>query len=150
MLTLGVDKSTPKRGQRRTRKSAYGVCGSWLVCARWRWTDGEEVFTACMDDGDRLHIIFVYLWEMEAVMEAMGGIYSHSKHLAERLLAEAVFKNGKSRIWVHGLIRPHVVEKKVVGFDEQPAERLPKIVAPWKSGGIKDQGQELPTKIFKL
>jgi hypothetical protein len=111
------------------------VVGDYLIVARWKWDNDNEVFTAVLDDGERLHVVFIYTWEIEAVMKALGATYSHSKHLGERLLVEAIFKNAKPRLWVHGLVRPHVVGAKVVGTTEEHADRLPKVQAPWKKPG---------------
>ena len=141
MRTLGKDKSTPMRGQRRTRKAEYGVCGDWLLVARWKWDLNNEVFTVCMDDGEKLHVAFIYTWEINAVMKAMGSVYSASKHLGNRLLSEAVFKSGKSRLWVHGLLRPDVVSAQIIGITEEQPERLPKIKAPWRKLGGSSNGQ---------
>lgn len=149
MRTLSKDKSTPKRGQRNTCKAEYGVCGDWLIAARWKWDESNEVFTVCMDDGERLHIAFVYTWEIDAVFKVWNSTYSFSKNLATKLLYEAVFKNGKSRIWVHGLVRPNVVDKQIIGFTEEHPERLKKIKAPWRqeAGGIPEMPVEpAPTK----
>lgn len=131
MRTVGKDVSSAKRGQRKTHKAEYGVCGEWLAVCKWKWDEDQQVVTLCLDDGERLHVMFVYDWELEAVMTVMHSTYSWSKHLASRLLVEAVFVRHKPHLWVHGLVRPHVVEKQIVGVTEEHAERLTKVRAPW-------------------
>ena len=72
--TLGREKSTLPRGHKNTRKAEYGVCGNWMVVAKWKWDEHNDVFTCCMDDGEKLHVLFVYTYEIKAVMEAIGGV----------------------------------------------------------------------------
>jgi hypothetical protein len=119
------------RGQRSTR-AEYGVKGEWLcVSPKWKWSNGDAVETFTLDDGEKLHIIVVYCSERDAVFTAMNSTWSHSKHLGARLLVEAAFMGPKLKIWHHGLLRPHVVQKQVKGIEEEHAERLPKTKAPW-------------------
>ena len=128
--TLGKDKSQLPRGLKPGRVGK-GVCGQYLIAERWKWDADNDVFTVVHDSGEKLIVMFVFTWELDAVMKAIQGTVSFSKHLALRLLREAVFLNPKPRLWVKGLVRPHTVNAQVVGVTEEHAERLPRIKVPW-------------------
>lgn len=134
MRTLGKDKSTAKRGQRQTTRVIYGQHGSWLgIPQKWEFEPGEWVNTFCLDDGEKLHVIFVPAdkREREEVFKSMGSTWSWSKHLATKLLFEAVFLNPKPVLWVHGLVTLKVVQRSIAGIEERQAERPKKVQAPW-------------------
>jgi len=129
-VSLGKKKSTLVRGL-KPGKVDQGMVGQWLIAARWQWNHDNEVFVLVHDDSEKLHLMFVYTWELEAVMKAINGTYSHSRHLAGKLLVEAVFMNAKMRLWSHGLVRPSVVNAEIHGTTEEHAERLPQVKSPW-------------------
>lgn len=140
------------RGQRNTRKAIFGQCGEWLcVTHKWKWDEENFVRTFALDDGEKLHIMFVYDWEIEAVFQAINSIWSFSKHLGSRLLFEAVYLNPKIRVWSHGLVRPDVNAAKISGIKEEHAERLPKAKAPWvvpqEDGGIQYSQPKIPAAV---
>jgi len=151
--SLGKDKSELKRSL-KPGKVPRGMVGQWLVAARWKWDDDNDVFTLVHDDSEKLMFMFVYTWELDAVMEAVGGTYSHSRHLASRLLFEAVFLNKKMKLWSKGLVRPHIIDAQIAGITEEHSDRLPTLRVPWlpaqDPGGIKDQGQAPKPQIMKL
>lgn len=155
MRTLGKDKSTPKRGQRNTHRAIFGSVGEWLaVTHKWKWDDENYVRTFILDDGEKMHIMMVYTYEIEAVFAAMKSTWSFSKHLGTRLLYDAIFLTPKMRVWHHGLVRPHIVEAQIAGITEEHAERLPKAKSPWvvTSGGnqIKQPDAPAPVSTFRL
>lgn len=141
-MTIGKDKSTLKRGQKKGQVKR-GMVGEWLcVSHKWRWDSDNFVRTYIHDDGEKLHMIFVFDWETEAVFAALGSTYSHSKHLGARLLVDAVFLSSKIRIWNHGLVRPNTFAGKITGVTEEHAERLPRVKAPWQHGVVGTQKSE--------
>lgn len=145
MRTLGKDKSTPKRGQSQTTKAAYGVCGQWKgIPQKWEFEPGEWVNTFCLDDGEKLHVIFVPAdkHERDEIFRAMGSNWSWSKNLATKLLFEAVFLNPKPVLWVHGLVTLKVIQRSIAGIEERQAERPKKVQAPW----LRDRAPKVAPK----
>lgn len=149
MRTLGKDKSTAKRGQRQTMQAEYGVCGEWLgIPQKWEFEEGEWVNTFVMDDGEKLHVIFVSAnkHERDEVFRAMGSTYSWSKNLATKLLFEAVLLNPKPLLWVHGLVTVAVINRSIHGILERQADRPDKVKAPWQTS----QAERPPETALRL
>jgi hypothetical protein len=127
---LGKDKSTLPRGLKKTRVE-YGKVGHWQGIPVKVMINDEICNTFVLATEEKLHVMLVPAWCREEVFQTMNSTWSWSKHLASKLVVDAVLLSPKPMIWHHGMVTPTVIQGQIKGYEESHAERLKKSVAPW-------------------
>lgn len=134
--SIGKDKSTLPRGQRSTRVG-YGVKGEWLGLPVDVQIKDEVCNTFVLATEEKLHIMLVPKWCRDEVFQVLNSNWSWSKHLATRLLVDAVLLSPKPLIWHHGMVTPSSFKGELTGVEETHADRVDKLPSIFGSGGSK-------------
>lgn len=126
----GREKSTLPRGIKSTR-AEYGVCGDWWGIPTPIWHESVEHQTFVLATQEKTHIILVPKWCRDEVFAAMGATWSWSKHLAAKVIVDAVAGGTRPEIWHHGIVTIRTMNGRVIGTEETHTEKPKPVKAPW-------------------